>query len=69
MEREAAATELRQVFNADRRRQFGGSDPTRVLAMICECGQANCHRVILISQADYDAAQPGVLLHPEHQHD
>ena len=68
MDSEAASAELRQVFNADRRRQFGGSDPTRTLALICECGRANCHRVILVTQAEYDAAQPEVLLHPDHQH-
>ena len=69
MGREAAAAELRQVFNADRRRKFGGSDPTRVVALICECGDANCHRTVLMTQADYDAGQPGVILHPDHQHD
>ena len=69
MESEAASTELRQVFNADRRREFGGSDPNRVLALICECGEANCYRTVLLTQAEYDAAQPGLILHPNHQRD
>ena len=69
MDREAANTELRQVLNTDRRRRFGGLDAMRTLALLCECGEANCHRVILISQAEYDAAQPGVLPHPDHQRD
>ena len=61
-----ASSELRQVLNADRRRQFGGTDPTRVLALICECGEASCHRAVLMTQAEYDAAQPGVILHQDH---
>ena len=69
MESQAATAELRQVFNADRRRQFGRTNPNHMLALICECGDANCHRVVLISEAGYDAAQPGVILHPDHQHD
>ena len=66
MEGEAATSELRQVFNADRRRQSGGSDPNHALALICECGEANCHRPVLMTHAEYDAAQPGVILHPDH---
>jgi hypothetical protein len=66
VEHDAVSAELRQVFNADRRRQFGGSDPARVLALICECGEADCHRTVLMTQAEYDAAQPGVILHPDH---
>jgi hypothetical protein len=66
---ETTGTQLRQVFNADRRRKFGGSDPTRVLALICECGEANCHRTVLMTQAEYDATHPGMILHPAHKHD
>jgi hypothetical protein len=66
VEGNAGRTELRQVFNADRRRLLGGSDPNRVLALLCECGEASCHRTVLMTQAEYDALQPGVILHPEH---
>lgn len=65
MEHSAATVELRQVLNADRRRRFG-SDPGRVLALVCECGQTGRHRTVLMTQAEYDDAQPGVILHPVH---
>lgn len=68
MEHEAGSARLRQVFNADRRRKLGGPDPGGVLALMCECGDRTCHRTVLMTQAEYDAAQPGVILHPDHQH-
>jgi hypothetical protein len=64
VEHNAASIEMRQMLNADRRRAFG-SDPSRVLALVCECGEANCVRTVLMTQAEYDA-QPGVILHPDH---
>ena len=51
-------------LNDDRRRRFGMSG--RPLALICECGDPDCLRTVLLSPADYDALRPAAVLHPEH---
>lgn len=51
-------------MNADRRRRFGQTG--RDLALVCECGDPDCHRTVLLSTEDYDARRPGLILHPEH---
>lgn len=56
--------ELRQTLNADRRLRFGASG--RMLALVCECGELACHRTVLMTPEQYDAAQPGPILHPSH---
>jgi hypothetical protein len=55
---------LRQVLNADRRRRFG--DKGGPLALICECGSPTCHKTVLLSPEEYDAREPGPILHPDH---
>lgn len=56
--------DLRLRMNADRRCRFGQSG--RDLALVCECGDPDCHRTVLLSPQDYDARRPGLILHPEH---
>ena len=55
---------LRPQMNDDRRRRFGESG--RMLALLCECAEADCHRTVLLSTAEYDTARPGPILHPDH---
>jgi len=64
VESKAARDDLREVLNADRRRRFGASG--RLLALVCECGDASCRRTILMTPAEYDAQQPGLILHAAH---
>jgi hypothetical protein len=59
-----AHEDLRPELNDDRRRRFGESG--RQLALLCECGDADCKRTVLLTPAEYDAARPGSILHPEH---
>jgi hypothetical protein len=57
-------TDLRPKLNADRRRQFG--ETGRTLALLCECGDADCHRTVLLTATAYDALAGGPVIHPEH---
>ena len=52
-------------INADRRRRFGTEG--RMLALLCECGDPECRRTVLLTGEQYDAVRPGPVLHPEHQ--
>ena len=54
----------RRRMNADRRRRFGAAD--RILALLCECGEIDCHRTVQLTAAEYDAILPGVIVHPDH---
>jgi hypothetical protein len=63
-EPDAVHCELRQALNADRRRRFGSSG--RLLALVCECGELSCHQTVLMTPEQYDAQQPGLILHPSH---
>ena len=54
----------RQRINADRRRRFGAAN--RVLALLCECGEIDCRRTVLLTADEYDARLPATVLHPEH---
>ena len=56
--------DLRQRMNVDRRRRFGSAG--RTLALLCECGDPDCHRTVLLSVEDYDARRPASIVHPEH---
>jgi hypothetical protein len=60
----AAPKDLRPL-NDHRRRRFGA--PGRTLALLCECGEAGCMRTVLLTTAEYDAARPGPILHPDHE--
>lgn len=51
-------------MNADRRRRFGAAN--RVLALLCECGEIDCHRTVVLTAAEYDALLPGMVVHPDH---
>jgi hypothetical protein len=54
----------RQRMNDDRRRRFGASG--RTMALLCECGDAECHRTVVLTADDYDARRPEPIVHPEH---
>ncbi len=51
-------------MNADRRRRFGAAN--RVLALLCECGEIDCHRTVVLTAAEYDALLPGKVVHGDH---
>ena len=51
-------------LNEDRRRRFGTSG--RPLALVCECGDRDCLRTVLLSPDEYDTLRPAAVLHPEH---
>jgi hypothetical protein len=55
---------LRYRMNDDRRRRFG--TPDRTIALLCECGDPECHRTVLVSADEYDALRPGPIVHAEH---
>ena len=54
----------RRRFNEDRKRVFGGSE--RLIAFICECTDANCHDTVLLTEAQYDALRPGLVVRDGH---
>jgi hypothetical protein len=56
--------QLLRRLNEDRRRRFGQAE--RRLALVCECGEADCRRTVVVSVEDYDALRPGLILHPAH---
>jgi hypothetical protein len=64
-ERRNTRQELRRALNAELRSKFGR--PERVLALVCECGDAVCHHTILMSPDEYDAYGDHPILHPTHQ--
>ena len=47
-----AHEDLRPELNADRRRRFGATG--RTLALLCECGKADCRRAVLLTPAEYE---------------
>jgi hypothetical protein len=51
-------------MNADRRRRFGAAN--RVLALLCECGEIDCHRTVVLTAEEYDALLPGMVVHGDH---
>ena len=55
---------LRMRLNDDRRRRFG--QEARLLALLCECGDPDCRRTVLLSREQYDDLRPAPVLHPEH---
>jgi len=55
---------LRQRLNADRRRRFGAAE--RMLGLLCECGEPDCHRTVMMTTEDYDSRPPAPIVHPEH---
>ena len=57
--------DLRPRLNADRRRHFG--QPGRMLALVCECADPECHNTVLISAEDYDSIRPALVLYPGHE--
>jgi hypothetical protein len=60
-----AHEDLRPQLNADRRRRFG--EAGRTLALLCECGELECRRTVLLTAEEYDAVRPGPILHPDHK--
>lgn len=58
---------LLRRLNEDRRRMFGSSG--RKLALICECGNVDCRRTVVLTVEEYDARRPGLILHEIHAAD
>ena len=61
-----AHEDLRPRLNEDRRRRFGAAG--RTLALLCECGELDCRRTVLLTVEEYDAVRPGPILHPDHKY-
>jgi hypothetical protein len=57
----------RQLINGNRFQLFG-SNPDRLIAFICECGDADCHDTVLLTAAEYQSAAGAdeLLLHHKH---
>ncbi len=56
-------------INDHRRRVFGARDASRVIAFVCECGEPDCGRSVLLTAAEYGARVDGVILHADHAPD
>ena len=54
----------RRRFNEDRKRVFGGSE--RLIAFICECSDPECRETVLLTERQYDALRPGLLVRDGH---
>ncbi len=52
----------RRRINDDRQRLFGRGDRARLIAFVCECGDPDCHRTVLLSVSEYDARRPAPIL-------
>ncbi len=59
-------TRDRRKINDDRLLRFGGQEPTRVIAFVCECGRRDCRRTVLLTSAEYLERRSGPILHDEH---
>jgi hypothetical protein len=59
----------RLSINEDRQRRFGKGEPARLLALICECGDDECHRTVVLTLEEYRARRPGLILHHAHDAD
>lgn len=57
-------SELRRQLNDDRRRQFASTG--RPLALVCECGDPDCARTVVLSVTEYERRRPGPILHDAH---
>ena len=54
----------RRRFNEDRKRVFGGSE--RLIAFICECSDPECRETVMLTEREYDALRPGLLVRDGH---
>lgn len=56
-----------RLVNANRAQLFG-SDPKRLIAFICECGEEDCAAALLLTGREYDerVSAGGPLLHERH---
>ena len=48
----------RQKMNDYRRRALG-SEPSRMIGFICECGAEDCHRAVLLRAHEFDELRAG----------
>ena len=44
----------RREINDFRWRAFGGDDPDKLVAFICECGDPQCHSTALLTGREYE---------------
>jgi hypothetical protein len=54
----------RRRFNEDRKRVFGGSE--RLIAFICECSDPDCRETVMLTERQYDARRPGLVVRDGH---
>ena len=62
------ASKRREVVDG-RRRAFAG-EAQRLVALVCGCGNLECHRAVLLALSDYDelrAAGGVVVVDPSHE--
>lgn len=59
------SADQRPSINDYRRRVFG-REPDQLIAFVCECGEASCHRAVLLTVEQYAQCRPGPILHQGH---
>ncbi|MDE3189664.1 MAG: hypothetical protein KGL94_02455 [Acidobacteriota bacterium] len=57
--------DTRMAANTFRARVFG-TDASRLIGFVCECGDPGCRRTVALTLAEYLATRPGLLLHDDH---
>jgi hypothetical protein len=55
----------RRNLNESRRRLFG-ADRERMIAFVCECGDPDCRRSVLLTPEQYEERRGGPIVHAEH---
>lgn len=58
------APDPRRALNDNRRRIFAGSG--RLIAFVCECGDADCTATVALEPDEFDARRPAAILHALH---
>ena len=60
-----ASVDRKQQVNQYRWRVFG-SDPQRLIAFVCECGNLECYRTVVLTSREYTGHRPALLVHNDH---
>ena len=60
-------TNHRRQINDDRGRVFGENEASRLIAFVCECGESDCHRTVLLRHEEYLARRSGVIVRASHE--
>ena len=55
----------RRQLNDDRRRRFGAAG--RTIALLCECGDLECHHTVVLTTEAFDECRPADIVSVEHK--